>query len=158
MRLPYSKSKKWPLWRHPFQNSELQEKCHWQICSRSFVESFIKVGPSVWAVARLNTQTHTHRERRTDTQTPSIFCNIFSQNWLTYNYIHLEIRKILTSRLISAVSLRSCWRMPVRVLIALALSSSFFNIMGTALFFPEITKKIIMVCETLMPPLCFLSV
>ena len=57
------KGTKWPSWRHPFWIFIIREKCHWQISSRSFVESFIKIDISVWAVEM------THTRAQTDTQT-----------------------------------------------------------------------------------------
>ena len=59
------KRTKWPPWRHPFWIFKNREKCHWQISSRSFVESFIKIDQSVWAVEM--THTHTQTQTRTDT-------------------------------------------------------------------------------------------
>ena len=50
---------------------KIRVKSHWQISSRSFVESFIKIGPSVWAVEITHTDRHTQRQtdRQTDRQT-----------------------------------------------------------------------------------------
>ena len=51
------------------------------ISDRSYVESFIKIGSSVWAVEM--TQTHRRTEAGIDAQTdtyPGFDCNIFSQN------------------------------------------------------------------------------
>ena len=56
------KRTKWPPWRHPFWIFKIREKCHWQISSRSFVESFIKIDQSVWAVEMTHTHRQTHRQ------------------------------------------------------------------------------------------------
>ena len=74
-----------------FKYFRIRGKRHWQISARSFVESFIKIGLSIWAVeiTQIDRQTdrHTHtetgrqtdRNTHTDTQTPLFNCNIFSQ-------------------------------------------------------------------------------
>ena len=71
MRVPQRVSPKWPLLRHQIRNFKNREKRHLQIYSRSFVESFIKIGSFVWAVEMTHTDTHT------DTH-PGFDCNIFS--------------------------------------------------------------------------------
>ena len=60
VRVPQRKNTKWPPWRHQIRNFKNREKWHWQISVRSFVESFIKIGSSVWAWAVEVTQTHAH--------------------------------------------------------------------------------------------------
>ena len=52
--------------------------------SKRFVDSFIKIGPSVWVVEMTQTQRQTDRQadRQTDTQYRHtvVDCKIFSQN------------------------------------------------------------------------------
>ena len=69
VRVPQRVSAKWPLWRHQIRNFKNREKWHSQIYSRSFVESFIKIGSSVWAVEMTHTYRHTYRQTDTHTHT-----------------------------------------------------------------------------------------
>ena len=61
VRVQHWKSTKWPPWRQPFWIFKNREKRHLQISSRSFVESLIKIDPSVLAVEMTRTHTQTHR-------------------------------------------------------------------------------------------------
>ena len=64
-----------------FEISKSGKKTTPQISVRSFVENFIKIHPSVWAVALSHTDTHTYSHTYIHTYThPRFDRNIFSQN------------------------------------------------------------------------------
>ena len=60
MRVPQRKSAKMAAMTSSFGNFKIGEKWTSQISVRSFVENFIKIHPSVWAVALSHTHTHTY--------------------------------------------------------------------------------------------------
>ena len=76
------KKSKWLPWRHRFRNFEIRESQTLQISVRSFLENFIKIAPSVWAVKitqidwQTDIQTDRHTYRHTDTlgQSQHIYC------------------------------------------------------------------------------------
>ena len=68
-RVPQRKNAKWPPWRHRIWTLENRKKWHWQISVKWFVENFIKIGSSVWAVEVTHTDRQTHRHTATHTQT-----------------------------------------------------------------------------------------
>ena len=87
VRVPKRKSAKWPPWRHRFRIFKFWEKTTSQISVRSFVENFIEIHPSVWAVALSHTHRRTHIHTYTHIYThPRFHRNIFSQNdWIKKN-------------------------------------------------------------------------
>ena len=75
-----------------FEFSKSVKKSHWQISSRSFVESFIKIDLSVWAVEMIHK--HAQTDRQTDTHThrhPRFDHNIFSQNLTEYENMCFQL-------------------------------------------------------------------
>merc|ERR1712115_174077 len=84
VRVPERKSAKMAAITSSFGNFKIREKWTLQISVRSFVENFIKIHPSVWAVALSHTHTHTHTYTHTYIHTyihthPRFHRNIFSQ-------------------------------------------------------------------------------
>ena len=76
------KKSKWPPWRHRFWNFKIWERWTLQISIRSFLENFIKIASSVWAVKmtqidwQTDIQTDRHTYSHTDTlgQSQHIYC------------------------------------------------------------------------------------
>ena len=65
-----------------FGNFKIRGKRTSQISVRSFVENFIKIHPSVWAVALSHTHTYIHTYIHTHIHTPSVPSQHIQSNWL----------------------------------------------------------------------------
>ena len=77
-----------------FRNFKIRETQTLQISVRSFVENFIKIDPSVWAVSLSHTYTHTHIHTHTHTRGVRSTSKYYTYTHSRFDRKHIQLFNI----------------------------------------------------------------